>query len=1205
MVKYRLELLEIFILITKLFYHLFVLVLMSQIFGTLKEGKQLKNWKKKSVAFVASAALMVPATSAFAEAPQKTAKNQELMKVASNKDQSSKNQNEWISQDTIIVKHSGLDKNVHKKIGSKVIRSIPSLGYDVIQLNKGTNLEKAVSYYTKQKGVKSVSPSYVYHSFGTEADPKKQDMYHLNLLQIDKALELAGNNAVKVAVIDSGVDFKHPDLKSQVLPPYNAAAPANTSYIGDHGTHVAGIIGAAKDNGIGGHGVNPNAKLLPIDVFNGKDGANDFVIAQGILYAIEQGADVINMSLGGYGESLLMKEAVQKAIDKGVTIVAAAGNESTDNYSFPASYEGVISVGSTNDRNILSSYSNYGPAVDLVAPGEEVYSTVHDEKKGSSFVKFSGTSMASPVVAGVASLLKSKYPDLKPHEIEAILEMTAKDLGDKGYDLTYGHGLVDPVKALQFNIKNLPKQYSETKEERLKNAKVLKKDTLNTEKGEFKLPDEKKWYKVDLDANEYAQLTLKGANKYDYAFDLYFYPEGHTEEVEPINVNDVRVGKQEGYLYKADQKGTLLIGVKDYNGSYSSKGKSNYIFTAQMTKELPIDALDMEHMAIVEKFPFSTAGKNYTLLSEDHLGDKDYFTFSVNEPTTLKFDVTGIPGVTASMELYLKEDLVNVPTEEDDAEGLNEAYPIRTSSGMEKGDGVSFVFDAMPDEEYVISVSNENSFNFSLDMFFSGGIDIEETVSESIIPYTLKGEVVTLPKDEDGLPLNEGMLENNVQMDTLSLPEYKTKKRNQLNDFMNIFMNLETTGQPEDVDQIMDQAIPFDIGQDQTAYFQTDDDEDYFTFTAKEDAVYGFRIQKGMNQSPAGTIFEYDEETNELIPVSSLSNDMGFLSLLLGSTIDENDAKTIALKKDKTYIVKVMNLGERSAEPYTLKTSKMAAIPEDDNRNHNTPIAAKTIRPGITYKDHLIYQDDTDFYYYKQKGNDEVMSLLVSSEPYTKEQLDQLPKELQNDLKFSGSIIEDTNGNMEIDPQELATEIPFGQAEDLLQLLLGLGGTTDVNTSFKAKKDHGYFIVLNGSNVGQVSIQPYTLTLFDHKNVDEDADSKLVNGIPTKPTVLTKKDDTWIATQYLNAGVPFGDKDYFEFKNDSKRDVLFSLQTEKALDGVIRIIDAKGKTVETLDLYGAGDAEVGTVELDKGTYYIEVSEYYGKASTQPYTLEIK
>ena len=131
----------------------------------------------------------------------------------------------------------------------------------------------------------------------------KQEMYHLNLLQMDKALELAGNHDVTVAVIDSGVDFKHPDLKSQVLPPYNAAdlliLPIQA--ITEHMWQV--LSPQRKDNGVGGHGINPNAKLLPIDVFNGKEGANDFIIAQGILYAIEQGVDVINMSLGGYGES--------------------------------------------------------------------------------------------------------------------------------------------------------------------------------------------------------------------------------------------------------------------------------------------------------------------------------------------------------------------------------------------------------------------------------------------------------------------------------------------------------------------------------------------------------------------------------------------------------------------------------------------------------------------------------------------------------------------------------------------------------------------------------------------------------------------------------------------------------------------------------------------------------------------------------------
>jgi len=418
-------------------------------------------------------------------------------------------------------------------------------------------------------------------------------------------------------------------------------------------------------------------------------------------------------------------------------------------------------------------------------------------------------------------------------------------------------------------------------------------------------------------------------------------------------------------------------------------------------------------------------------------------------------------------------------------------------------------------------------------------------------------------------------------------------------------MNPFTTNNIENVDPIIKQAIRFNIGEDQKAYFQTEYDEDYFLFKTKEDALYSFSFNKGANQMPAGTVFEYDEKAKELIPVSSLTNDLGLLSLLLGSAGNENDAKVIALKKDKTYVVAVVNAGERSAEPYTLKTSKIGDIPKDYNPENYEEAKALKIQPGTTYKDHLIYQDDEDYYYYKQEGNDEIMSLLISSVPFTNEQLNQLPKELQKDLKFAGSIIEDTNGNMKIDPKEMETAIPFGLSDNILEILLGMVGTTDVNTSFKAKKDRGYFIQVNSTGLGQLSIQPYTLTMFDHKRADEDADSQLVNGVPTKPLALKKEDDKWIATQYLNAGIPFGDKDYFEFNNLQKRDIFFSLQTEKVLDGVIRVIDANGKTVKTLDLYGAGDAEVGTIELDAGKYYIEVSEYYGQASTQPYTLEIK
>ena len=1160
----------------------------------------------KSIAVVACSALMVPAASAFAEAPQNPALVANML--SSNKQQAVKQvnsltgENEWMNTDTIIIKHSGLAKSVHSKIGSKVIRSIPSLGYEVIQLKKGQSLTEALTYYAKQKGVKSVSPSYKYQSFRNAGDPNKKDMYHLNLLQIDKALALAGNHEVKVAVIDSGVDYKHPDLRSEVLPPYNAAAPANSPYPDAHGTHVAGIVGATKDNGIGGHGVFPNAKILPIDVFNGKEGANDFVIAQGILYAIEQNADIINMSLGGYGASPVMEEAVKRAIDKGITIVAAAGNESTDQYSFPASFEGVINVGSINERNQLSSFSNYGPSVDIVAPGEDIFSTVYDEKKGSSYAIFSGTSMASPVVAGVAALLKSKNPDLKPHEIEAILELTAKDLGDRGYDLTYGHGLVDPVKALHFDLNNLPKRYSETKEDRLANATELNKNEVNIEKGEFKLPDEKKWYKVHLEADEYAQLSLEGASNYDYAFDLYFYPDGHKEEVAPIKVNDVRAGQQEGYLYKTEQAGTLLIGVKDHNGGYSLRGASNYVFTAQTTDELPIDSLAIDNAYNIQQFPFSTAGQNFTLLSSDQQGDQDYFTFSVTEPSTIKFDLSGLPGVNASMEILLKEDLDNRLTEQDEEEEWNDLI----SYSPAKGEAQNLIFDAEPNQEYVLKVSNEINSDFSFELLFNGGIDFEvnQGNNESILPYTLKGEVVHLPEDEDGLPFNEPIVDVEVQNgDSSKSPNHI--KRGRVKNLLNPLPGSDSEDYSAETDLIMANAVPFNIGDNIKAYFQTEVDEDYFVFTAPEDGIYGFQVQGGMFQRPAGTIFEYDEEANELLPISTLTNDPKLISFIYKIDVDEFDTKTIALKENKTYVIKIVNIGGRSIEPYNLSSRKIADIPEEKKHEINTEITSQIIQPGTNYQNHLIFSDDTDFYYYKHRGEDTVLSLLLSSLPLNNGQGKKIPKELQIDLKFKGSIIEDTNGNMQIDDNELETEIPFGQGENIFEILLGISGTSDVNTSFVAKRNRGYFINVEGIDSGLISLQPYTLTVFNHKNTDEDADSELVNGVPTKPLKLTKNGNKWLATQYFNASVPFGDKDYFEFNNDRKRHVSFSLQTEKGLDGVIRIIDANGKTVETFDSYGADDAEIGLVELDQGTYYIEVSEVYSKASTKPYTLEVQ
>ena len=131
-------------------------------------------------------------------------------------------------------------------------------------------------------------------------------------------------------------------------------------------------------------------------------------------------------------KSPIIEEAVNQALEKNIVIVAAAGNTGDATPSYPAAYEGVISVGSTNEQKKLSNFSSFGPSIDVVAPGEGIYSTMYDYEKKSTFMSLDGTSMASPVVAGIASLILSKYPQLTPTQVEYILEHSAQDLGAAG-----------------------------------------------------------------------------------------------------------------------------------------------------------------------------------------------------------------------------------------------------------------------------------------------------------------------------------------------------------------------------------------------------------------------------------------------------------------------------------------------------------------------------------------------------------------------------------------------------------------------------------------------------------------------------------------------------------------------------------------------------------------------------------------------------
>lgn len=258
---------------------------------------------------------------------------------------------------------------------------------------------------------------------------------------------------VKVAVIDSGIDAQHADLKiAGGVCTLKTNCPTSPSYDDDngHGTHVAGVIAAQKNN-FGLIGVAPNVELYAVKVMTRTGGGTTTNIAAGVEWAIKQKVDIINMSLTTTGDDQALKLLLEKAYAEGITIVASAGNEGSniqsDSVQYPAKYPTVIAVSATTGFNKLLVGSSIGPEVELAAPGDEIISTYPSEldtidgnKDGYS--TFSGTSMAAPHVTGVLALYKERFPHFTNKRLRELISNTAEDLGATGRDQSFGYGLI-------------------------------------------------------------------------------------------------------------------------------------------------------------------------------------------------------------------------------------------------------------------------------------------------------------------------------------------------------------------------------------------------------------------------------------------------------------------------------------------------------------------------------------------------------------------------------------------------------------------------------------------------------------------------------------------------------------------------------------------------------------------------------------------
>lgn len=289
-------------------------------------------------------------------------------------------------------------------------------------------------------------------------DSQRDRQWALNRLGAEKVWRKSRGKGIVVAVIDTGVQAGHPDLKGRVLKGRDYVQDdRSASDLNGHGTHVAGIIAANENNKRGIAGLAPSAKILPVRVLNSAGNGNTLAVARGIRWAVNQDADVINLSLAGDQPDGHVEAAVRYAAKRNVVVVAAAGNRGCAGpTSYPAAYPGVIAVGAINRNGGVEPYSNCGPYVDLVAPGTNIRSTMIRRpslslpcSRGKDYCMISGTSMASPYVAAAAAIVLARTRHkLGPIRVARLLTSRADDAAAPGFDNAAGNGILNVNRSL-------------------------------------------------------------------------------------------------------------------------------------------------------------------------------------------------------------------------------------------------------------------------------------------------------------------------------------------------------------------------------------------------------------------------------------------------------------------------------------------------------------------------------------------------------------------------------------------------------------------------------------------------------------------------------------------------------------------------------------------------------------------------------------
>jgi thermitase len=342
-------------------------------------------------------------------------------------------------------------ENIHRNTKSLVKKTISKLNTDVVIVESGLSVSDAINKYKTLSEVEYVEPNFLASAFLSPNDPLYGNQWNLKKVLAEQAFDVSNGGGSTIAVIDTGIDSTHPDLSGLVLTGLNTIdGSSNTSDSNSHGTHVAGIAAAQTNNGSGIASISYQSKVLPVKVLGGDGSGTYSDVAEGIVYAADNGARVINMSLGGSSDSTTLKNAVNYALGRGSMIVASAGNNGNSSPSYPASYPGVLSVSASDQSDNLASFSSYGNNVFVASPGVSITSSV----PGGGYKQYNGTSMAAPHLAGLIALVLSKNPGYSNSEVLDQIKKNSEKVGPYSYDQNgwnpyYGYGRISSGKTLQ------------------------------------------------------------------------------------------------------------------------------------------------------------------------------------------------------------------------------------------------------------------------------------------------------------------------------------------------------------------------------------------------------------------------------------------------------------------------------------------------------------------------------------------------------------------------------------------------------------------------------------------------------------------------------------------------------------------------------------------------------------------------------------